>query len=51
MTLLTRTDFEISDRNDPLADFRELFELPQDLVYLNGNSLGVLPKATRIRLN
>lgn len=34
------------DARDPLADRRELFSLPQDIVYLDGNSLGVLPRAT-----
>lgn len=33
------------DRDDPLAAFRTEFELPPDLVYLDGNSLGAIPKA------
>lgn len=33
------------DRDDPLAAFRAEFELPADIVYLDGNSLGALPKA------
>jgi kynureninase len=39
------------DAADPLAEFRErfVFEDPS-LIYLNGNSLGALPKATRQRL-
>lgn len=35
------------DRNDPLAEFRERFVIADpDMCYLDGNSLGRLPKAT-----
>jgi kynureninase len=33
------------DAADPLADLRQRFLLPQDIVYLDGNSLGALPAA------
>lgn len=33
------------DRADPLAPLREQFDLPEDLIYLDGNSLGPRPKA------
>lgn len=33
-----------ADFNDPLAPFRDRFDLPEDIIYLDGNSLGVLPK-------
>ncbi|MES2885843.1 MAG: kynureninase [Pseudomonadota bacterium] len=38
------------DAGDPLASFRSRFSLPADTIYLDGNSLGVLPAATPARL-
>ena len=32
------------DAADPLAPFRYRFDIPAEVIYLDGNSLGVLPK-------
>ena len=38
------------DAGDPLEEFRERFDVPEGVIYLDGNSLGCLPKATPERL-
>jgi len=48
---LAREYAEKLDADDPLAGFRDRFTLDDpSLVYLNGNSLGALPRATVRRL-
>lgn len=42
---------EALDRADPLAHTRERFDLPDGLIYLNGNSLGPPPRAVAQRLS
>ncbi len=38
------------DADDPLAPLREQFDLPDGVVYLDGNSLGALPRSAAARL-
>jgi len=38
------------DQADPLASFREEFHVPDGCIYLDGNSLGALPKRTSERV-
>jgi kynureninase len=46
-----RADAERLDREDPLSSFRERFVIDDpETIYLDGNSLGRLPRATRERL-
>jgi kynureninase len=47
---MNRADCEHLDAQDPLAALRDLFALPPDKIYLDGNSLGVLPRATAQRV-
>src|SRR3546814_12774418 len=47
---LLAADVTRLDAADPLAHFRARFHLRDGLIYLDGNSLGALPKATADRL-
>lgn len=48
--MMLSADVSALDAADPLAHFRERFQLREGLIYLDGNSLGALPKATGARL-
>ncbi len=45
------TDLRALDEADPLARFRDAFDLPDDLSYLAGNSLGPPPRRAAGRLD
>ena len=47
----TREELEKLDREDPLKQFGEEFNIPEGILYFDGNSLGALPKATLDRVN
>ena len=46
MTPTTRQECAALDAADPLAPLREEFVLPEGVIYLDGNSLGALPRST-----
>ena len=46
---LTRDDLIALDKVDPLAKFADEFRLPDGIIYLDGNSLGAMPKASKVR--
>ena len=44
---LTRADLALRDADDPLSTLRGELHVPEGIIYLDGNSLGPLPHATR----
>ena len=44
------TDIRALDVADPLAHFRDRFDLPEGVIYLDGNSLGALPREAKKRI-
>lgn len=49
-SLTDRDDCLAADRDDPLAGFRNEFSLPEEIIYLDGNSLGARPRAAGARV-
>jgi kynureninase len=47
---MTRDDALALDAADPLAPLRAQFRIPEGVIYLDGNSLGVLPAAAPARV-
>ena len=47
---ITRRQLAENDAADPLAHTRAAYSLPPGVIYLDGNSLGALPKATAERV-
>ena len=47
---MTLEEAQALDAADPIARFRERFDLPAGVIYLDGNSLGALPRATAERV-
>ena len=47
---MRREDAEALDRADPLSRFRGEFDLPEGVIYLDGNSLGPPPRSALARL-
>lgn len=46
---IDRAACEAMDRADPLAPLRDRFDLPEGMLYLDGNSLGAMPKDASAR--
>ena len=50
MTMTTLKDCTTLDAQDPLRELRHQFTLPEGVIYLDGNSLGVLPNTAASRV-
>ncbi|MEQ1771839.1 MAG: kynureninase, partial [Devosia sp.] len=50
MSPVPRSRVQDMDAADPLAHTRDRFALPEGVIYLDGNSLGAMPKAAAARV-
>ena len=48
---ISRSDLALLDATDPIAPFRDEFHLRVGLIYLDGNSLGALPRVSAARVS
>jgi kynureninase len=48
--MVSRGDCEALDRKDPFWAHRERFHIPEGIIYLDGNSLGLMPKSAPARV-
>jgi kynureninase len=48
--MVSRKDCEVLDNNDPFKGHRARFHVPEGVIYLDGNSLGLMPKSAPARI-
>lgn len=48
--MIELTEINVWDQHDPLSHYRDQFSLPPQTIYLDGNSLGALPKRVKQRV-